>query len=141
MREKKDIVKQADALMKDDALADALVEELENERGGLGFLLGTLREKRPRTFSPYILKGRSVYNPSALDRKTAELAAVAAASALRCGHCLDAHIERAEQEGASAEEIMDVLLISAAVCESSTLSVSLRRFRQREDRKKRRKGD
>jgi AhpD family alkylhydroperoxidase len=140
MAKKKGIVRRAELLMKDDTLADALAEEIESKRGGLGFLLGTLREKRPCTFSPYVLKGRSVYHPSALNRKTAELVAVAAASALRCEHCLDAHIEQAEREGASAEEIMDVLLISAAICESSTLSVSLRRFRQREDRKKRKKG-
>lgn len=124
--------------MKDEALAEALAEEIEKQMGGLGFLLGMLKE-RPRTFSPYVLKGRSVYSPSVLDRKTAELVAVAAASALRCEHCLDAHMERAMKEGASTEEIMDVLLISAAISESSTLSVAFRKFRQQEDRTKREK--
>jgi AhpD family alkylhydroperoxidase len=132
-------VKQAEALMKEEALAEALVDEIEKQRGGLGFLLGMLRE-RPRTFNPYILKGRSVYNPAALDRKTAELVAVAAASALRCEHCLDAHMERALQEGASPDEIMDALLISGAISESSTLSVAFRKFRQKEGRTKRGKG-
>jgi 4-carboxymuconolactone decarboxylase len=139
MAKKKTVVKQAEALMKDEALAGALVEEIEKQRGGLGFLLGMLRE-RPRTFTPYVLKGRSVYNPATLDRKTAELVAVAAASALRCEHCLDAHMERALQEGASPDEIMDVLLIAGAISESSTLSVAFRKFRQKEGRAKRGKG-
>ncbi|MGE5301407.1 MAG: carboxymuconolactone decarboxylase family protein [Acidobacteriota bacterium] len=136
MAKKKDLVKQAEALMKDKGLTEALAAEIEKQRGVLGFLLGTLRE-RPRTFNPYLLKGRSVYNPTTLDRKTAELVAVAAATALRCEHCLDAHMERAMQEGASMEEIMDVLLISGAISESSTLSVAFRKFKQKEGRVKR----
>jgi len=139
MAEKKNMVKQAEALMKDGALAEALAAEIEKQRGGLGFLLGMLKE-RPRIFNPYLLKGRSVYNPASLDRKTVELVAVAAASALRCEHCLDAHMERAIQEGASLEEIMDVLLISGAISESSTLSVAFRKFKQKEGRVKRGRG-
>ncbi len=133
MAEKKKIVKQAEALMEDETLMEALAAEIEEQRGGVGFLLGMLKE-RPRTFNPYILKGRSVYKPDKLDKKTAELVAVAAAPALRCEHCLDAHMERARQEGASLEESMDVLLISAAISESSTLSVAFRKFKQKEGR-------
>ena len=136
MAKKNNIVKQAEALMKDKGLTEALAAEIEKQRGGLGFLLGMLRE-RPRTFNPYLLKGRFVYNPATLDRKTAELVAVAAATALRCEHCLEAHMERAMQEGASLEEIMDVLLISGAISESSTLSVAFRKFKQKEGRVKR----
>src|SRR5512135_3791735 len=135
MAKEKDILKEAEALMNDTKLAEALAAAVEKQNGRLGFLLGTLRE-RPRTFNPYLLKGRSVYNPTTLDRKTAELVAVAAATALRCEHCLDAHMERAMQEGASLEEIMDVLLISGAISESSTLSVAFRKFKQKEGRVK-----
>ncbi len=135
MAGKKNVVRQAEALMRDKGLTESLAAEIEKKRGGLGFLLSILKE-RPRTFNPYLLKGRSVYNPVSLDRKTAELVAVAAASALRCEHCLDAHMERAIQEGASLAEIMDVLLISGAISESSTLSVAFRKFKQKEGRLK-----
>ena len=64
--------------------------------------------------------------------------AVAAATALRCEHCLEAHMDRALREGASLEEIMDVLLISGAISESSTLSVAFRKFKQKEEKTKRR---
>ena len=130
----KTLLKQAKALMADEGLADALSQTIEEQRGHLGFLLSTLK-KRHKTFTPYVLKGISVYRePAAIDKKTAELAAVSAATALRCEHCLDAHISRATEEGASMEEILDVMLISAAICESSTLSVAFRKFKQFEGR-------
>lgn len=133
---KNKLLKTARVLMKDEALADALARDIEEHRGHLGFLLGTL-QKRHRTFSPFVLKGESVYRePKAIDRKTAELAAVSAATALRCEHCLDAHMARAMEEGATTDEILDVMLISAAICESSTLSVALRKFKQFEGRRK-----
>ncbi len=136
MTGKKDVLKLAEALMKDNSLAEALASAIERKNGRLGFLLATLRE-RPSTFNPYLLKGRSVYNPHFLDKKTAELVAVAAASALRCEHCLEAHMDRAVQEGASLDEIMDVLLISGAISESSTLSVAFRKFKQKQGKSKR----
>jgi AhpD family alkylhydroperoxidase len=140
MTKKKNIVTQAEALMNDSDLAEALALSIEKRRGALGFLLSTLKE-RPRTFNPYLLKGRSVYNPTFLDKKTAELAAVAAATALRCEHCLDAHMERALEEGASLEELMDVILIAGAISESSTLSVAFRKFKQKEGKIKRHSKD
>jgi AhpD family alkylhydroperoxidase len=134
--EKKKLVKQAKALMEDEGLADALSQMIEDQRGQLGFLLSTLK-KRHKTFTPYVLKGMSVYRePAAIDKKTAELAAISAATALRCEHCLDAHMGRAMEEGASLEEILDVMLISAAICESSTLSVAFRKFKQFEGKSK-----
>ncbi len=140
MSKKKDILKEASALMNNAELAEALAAAVERQNGRLGFLLSTLKE-RPRTFNPYLLKGRSVYNPTALDKKTAELIAVAAAASLRCEHCLEAHMDRALREGASLEEIMDVLLISGAISESSTLSVAFRKFKQKEEKTKRRLKD
>jgi len=129
-KDKKKLLKQARTLMEDEALADALSQTIEEQRGHLGFLLSTLK-KRHKTFSPFVLKGMSVYRePAAIDKKTAELAAISAATALRCEHCLDAHMGRAMEEGADLEEILDVMLISAAICESSTLSVALRKFKQ-----------
>ncbi|HYQ48549.1 MAG TPA: carboxymuconolactone decarboxylase family protein [Thermodesulfovibrionales bacterium] len=137
---KKKLLKQARSLMEDEGLADALSQVIEDQRGHLGFLLSTLR-KRHRTFSPYVLKGMSVYRePRSIDRKTAELAAVSAATALRCEHCLDAHMARAAEEGASMDEILDVMLVSAAICESSTLSVAFRKLRQFEGRQKKTPG-
>ena len=135
--DKKKLANQAKALIEDEGLADALSQQIEEQRGHLGFLLSTLK-RRHKTFSPYVLKGISVYRePAAIDKKTAELAAISAATALRCEHCLDAHMGRAMEEGATLDEILDVMLISAAICESSTLSVALRKFKQLEGKQER----
>jgi len=134
--DKKKLIKQAKTLMEDEGLADALSQMIEEQRGPLGFLLSTLK-KRYKTFNPYVLKGMSVYRePAVIDKKTAELAAISAATALRCEHCLDAHMGRAMEEGATLEEILDVMLISAAICESSALSVAFRKYRQWEGKSK-----
>ena len=136
-KRKKSIVGQATSLMKSRELTEGLSELIEKRRGELGFLLSMLK-KRPGTFNPYVLKGISVYSePAALNRKTAELAAVAAATALRCDHCVDAHINRAIDEGATLDEVMDVILIAGAISESSTLSVALRKYRQYEGKTQR----
>ncbi|MBZ0155223.1 MAG: carboxymuconolactone decarboxylase family protein [Alphaproteobacteria bacterium] len=135
--DKRELVKKARALMADERLSEELCATIEEQRGSLGFLLSTLRE-RPRTFNAFLLKGESIYRePSAIDRKTAELAAVAAAAALSCEHCLEAHINRAVDEGATLEEVMDVLLVAGAIAESSLLSVAFRKFRQKEGKMKR----
>ena len=129
---KKYLVKKAKALMEDSRLTDELAEMIEQQRGDLGFLLRTLKG-RPRTFNPFAIRGKFLFKePHALDRKTAELVAISAATAYRCEHCLEAHLGRAVAEGATLEEILDTMLISAALAESSTLSVALRKYKQLE---------
>jgi len=120
----------------DEKLTGALVESLIEQHGSLGFILNVLKE-RPRNFNPFILKGMAIYKePQSLDRKTAELVAVGAAAALRCEHCLESHMHRARVEGASLDEIMDALLIAGAIADSSTLSVSFRKYKQLEGKSK-----
>ncbi len=120
----------------DETLTEALVESLVEQHGSLGFILNVLKE-RPRNFNPFILKGMSIYKePSALDRKTAELVAIGAAAALRCEHCLEAHMGRAHAAGVSLAEIMDSLLIAGAIADSSTLSVAFRKYKQLEGKTK-----
>lgn len=125
----------------DEKLTEALVEALIEQNGSLGYILNVLKE-RPRNFNPFILKGMAIYKePQALDRKTAELVAIGAAAALRCEHCLEAHMSRARAEGASLDEIMDTLLIAGGIADSSTLSVAFRKFKQLEGKTKKKDKD
>jgi AhpD family alkylhydroperoxidase len=134
--DKATLLKQAAAMLEDDRLTEAIIEMYENERGGLGFLLNTLK-RRPRTFNPHVLQGLSLLGqPAALEVKTAELVAVGAAAALMCEHCLEAHINRAVEAGASFEEVLDAILIAGSIAESSTLAVALRKFKQLEAKHK-----
>jgi len=135
------LIRDTKALLGKKELADALTELHAGKNGELGFLLKVLKE-RPRNFNPFLLKGMAIYKePSALDRKTAELVAVGAAAALRCDHCLEAHLQRAMDAGASLEELMDALLVAGAISESSTLSVAFRKYKQLEGKTKRNSAD
>jgi len=136
-RNRKEILKTVRELMGDEALAETLADTIAEQRGSLGFLLETLK-RRPKTFNPFVLKGTSVFRePSSLDRKTAELVAVGAATALTCEHCLEAHMTRAMEAGADVDEIMDAILIAGAISESSALSVAFRKYKQLEGKLKR----
>lgn len=135
-KDSKTMVRKIREQLGDEMLTEALVESLAEQHGSLGFILNVLKD-RPRNFNPFILKGMSIYKePSSLDRKTAELVAVGAAAALRCEHCLEAHMGRAHDEGASLAEIMDSLLIAGAIADSSTLSVAFRKYKQLEGKTK-----
>lgn len=134
--DKATLLQQVAAMLEDESLVEAITEEYETERGGLGFLLNTLK-RRPNTFNPYVFKVKShLQQPAALDVKTAELIAVGAAAALMCEHCLEAHASRAIVEGATFEEVLDAILIAGGIAESSTLAVALRKFRQLEVKQK-----
>ncbi len=138
---KSKLIRDAKALLGNGELAEALAEMHAGKNGELGFLLKVLKE-HPRNFNPFLLKGMAIYKePSALDRKTAELVAVGAAAALRCDHCLEAHMQRAMTEGASLDEIMDTLLVAGAISESSTLSVAFRKYKQLEGKVKKSGGE
>jgi AhpD family alkylhydroperoxidase len=142
--DKENLLKQVAAMLEDDSLTEAIAEMIEQRRGGLGFLLRTLKA-RPRTFNPYVFKNWSISGqPAALDRKTAELVAIGVAASLMCEHCLEAHINRAVAEGATFDEVMDAILVAGAIAESSTLAVALRKFKQLEAKHQKhemRKGD
>lgn len=135
------LIREAKGMLGKNELAEALADLHAGKNGELGFLLKVLKE-RPRTFNPYLFKGMSIYKePSSLDRKTAELVAVGAAAALRCDHCLEAHLGRAMNEGATLDEIMDALLVAGAISESSTLSVAFRKYKQLEGKVKKKDGE
>ena len=135
------LIRDIKALLGKKELAEALAELYAGKNGELGFILKVLKE-RPRNFNPFLLKGMAIYKePSVLDRKTAELVAVGAAAALRCDHCLEVHLNRAMNEGATLEELMDTLLVAGAISESSTLAVAFRKYKQLEGKIKRSSAD
>jgi len=131
--DRQSLLEAVESLIEDaDAAADKLLDLLRERDGQVGLLLRVLR-RRPEVFVPHVMRGARLYHaPKAIDPKTAELAAVSAAAALMCEHCLEAHMRAARRKGASLEEIFDVLLIAGAVAESSTLAVAFRKFRQLE---------
>ncbi len=135
-KDRADLLMKAKSMMGDDELSEALAEIVAKKYGDLPFVLKVLKE-RPKTFNPYLFKGMSVYQePSALNRKTAELIALGAATALRCEYCVEAHIKRAVSEGATMNEVMDAILVAGSIAESSAISVAFRKYRQQEGKLK-----
>ncbi len=57
----------------------------------------------------------SVYREGTLDRKTKELIGLAASAVLRCNDCILYHLIRCCEEGATDEELHEVLSISLVV--------------------------
>jgi AhpD family alkylhydroperoxidase len=66
--------------------------------------------------------------PDHLDRKTAELAAVAAGSAVASEHCLNVHIEAAFNAGASMDEILESIMMGAFMSLTKSQSIALRKL-------------
>jgi AhpD family alkylhydroperoxidase len=87
--------------------------------------------KRPEIFLAYFEFSRlAVFEPAHLDRKTVELAMIAAGSALASEHCLAIHLEQARAAGASDDEIRETLLLGACMAFNKSQSVAFRTLAQ-----------
>ncbi|MFH1372137.1 MAG: carboxymuconolactone decarboxylase family protein [Planctomycetota bacterium] len=61
-------------------------------------------------------------NEGVLNKKTKELLMLVLASAFRCPHCTESHIQAALEAGVSKEEITEALLIAAVEAAGTQLS-------------------
>lgn len=58
---------------------------------------------------------KATYGKTKLDLKTKEFIAIAAALSLGCKGCLEGHLKKAKKEGATAEEISEVIAVTLGV--------------------------
>ena len=56
---------------------------------------------------------KAVFSEGALDPRTKQLIAVAAAHVTQCPWCIEGHVKAARREGASPEEIMEAIWVAA----------------------------
>lgn len=109
---------------------EGCLASIEALYGMVPFVPQVLAE-RPDLFLPYYELSKAVlFEPKHLDRKTLELAAVAAGSALASEHCLTVHLQQAEAAGASRDEILEALLVGSYMTLTRSQSVSLRAFKK-----------
>jgi 4-carboxymuconolactone decarboxylase len=118
-----------DFLAHADDLGDDIVTDVEKMLGVVPFIFSSLRN-RPESFALSTLADYRISRPDSLDARTAELIAVAAAASAGADSCLKVHMKAALKEGASRDEILDVLLIAAMIGKTRVLASSLRRFRE-----------
>ena len=67
----------------------------------------------PETNGAFVAFSKSVFDPGALDAKTKQLIAVAAAHVTQCPYCIRGHTKQALRTGATREEIMEAIWVAA----------------------------
>ncbi len=75
-------------------------------------LTAQLRELRggaPEVMKAFSSMAMAALAPKALDRKTKELIALGIAVAVRCDDCIGFHVKAAVEQGASPQEVTEVL--------------------------------
>ena len=67
---------------------------------------------------------KATYGKTKLDLKTKEFIAIAASLSLGCKGCLEGHLKKAKKEGATAEEISEVIAVTLGVAAASIVDRS-----------------
>jgi AhpD family alkylhydroperoxidase len=66
----------------------------------------------------------SYFTPSALDLKTKELIAIGCSLLAKCEGCLEGHIKKALELGATREEISDAIVIAVGIAAAGVVDMS-----------------
>jgi len=71
------------------------------------------RQLAPATHEKFLEFSRQVFADGALDQKTKQIIAVAAAHITQCPYCIRAHTKAALRKGASEQELMEAIWVAA----------------------------
>ena len=96
----------------------------EDENGAVRPQPSSYTMVEPRFREIYFQFYKETYKPSAIDRKTKELVAIAASLAAKCEGCLEGHIKKALKFGASREEISEAIAIAIGVNAAAIVDLS-----------------
>jgi AhpD family alkylhydroperoxidase len=66
----------------------------------------------------------SYFTPTALDPKTKELIAIGCSLVAKCEGCLEGHIKKALELGATKEEISDAIVIAVGIAAAGVVDMS-----------------
>ena len=66
----------------------------------------------------------SYFTPSALDLKTKELIAIGCSLIAQCEGCLDGHIKKALEHGATKQEISDAIAVAIGINAAAVMDMS-----------------
>jgi AhpD family alkylhydroperoxidase len=120
-------------VMKDeDEQEERLRRVLARVREEYGFipLVSEVMCGRPDIYLPYSEISSNLFlKPRFMDRQTAELAAIAAGSALGSENCLGVHIPQAMKLGVSEDAVLEAMLIGAFMSMNRSNSIAFRCFK------------
>lgn len=107
------------------ATAEEWMKAIEVEYGRVPLIFKRMGE-RPEVLISHLLYKGTVTETSPLDPKYVELISMAVGAALKCPHCTGYHMQAAIQMGATREEILEVILLSGMISNSSVLANAYR---------------
>ena len=83
------------------------------------------RELAPEIYAAFRAFGQKVFADGALPSKTKQLIAVAVAHATQCPYCIRGHTALAVQKGATEQEIMEAIWVTAEMRAGATYAHSV----------------
>jgi AhpD family alkylhydroperoxidase len=103
------------------------MEDIEAEYGRAPLIFKRMAE-RPEVLISHLLYKGTVTRTSSMEPKYVELISMAVGAALKCQHCTSYHMQAAAKKGATREEILETILISGLISNSSVLANAYRIF-------------
>jgi AhpD family alkylhydroperoxidase len=108
-----------------DVTAKEWLKAIEVEYGKVPLIFKRMSE-RPEVLISHLLYKGTVGQTSPLDPKYVELISMAVGAALKCPHCTGYHMQAAIKMGATREEVLEVILLSGMISNSSVLANAYR---------------
>ncbi|MCK9631626.1 MAG: carboxymuconolactone decarboxylase family protein [Methanoregula sp.] len=108
-----------------DVTAEEWMKAIEEEYGKIPLIFKRMGE-RPEVLISHLLYKGTVAQTSPLDPKYVELISMAVGAALKCPHCTGYHMQAAMKMGATRDEILEVILLSGMISNSSVLANAYR---------------
>jgi len=108
-----------------DVTAEEWLKIIEREYGKVPLIFQRMGE-RPEVLISHLLYKSSVAETSSLDPKYVELISMAVGAALKCPYCTSYHMQAAARMGATRDEILEVILLSGMIANSSVLANAYR---------------
>ena len=108
-----------------DATAEKWLKVIENEYGRVPLIFKRMGE-RPEVLISHLLYKGTVAETSRSIPRYVELISMAVGAALKCPYCTSYHMQAAIKMGATREEILEVILLSGMIANSSVLANAYR---------------
>ncbi|MEZ5335764.1 MAG: carboxymuconolactone decarboxylase family protein [Methanolobus sp.] len=105
---------------------DEILSDVEKRYGEVPYIINFMKDMPELFVSRMIYENTVLREFKSMDPKTVELICIAVASALRCEHCLRAHVRVAKRLGVSKEEIFDSVLIASTISTAAVLAEGTR---------------
>jgi len=115
----------------DREITDKILKNIQKEYGFIPLVNQVLSE-RPEMFIPAANLGKAVLEgkEQKLERKTAYLCAISAATSIGAQHYIDVQMKHALGAGASQDEILEAMMIGSYISMTRSQSYAFRKYKE-----------